>query len=261
MRVSLLGSARHNFFTEGGRELFDCAAQGRIDAFFLGGAQIDGGANINLVGIGGYPQSEIRLAGSFGSSYLYFLVPRVILFKPEHTRRTLVERVDFVSAPGTSPPGTYRPGGPVALLTGRCVFGFDRDAAHFALATRHPDQTLQEISDNTAFEYETPERVPITREPDEETLALIRGDIRQELSRHLPPLRRTGALAGVQVALAPGEAGRRCARASLRDRPADVQGARAARGGRRARRGDTAERQAARRPRCAPHALRRGGCD
>ena len=105
----------HNFFTDGGRELFDCAAQGRIDAFFLGGAQIDGAANINLVGIGGYPRSDVRLAGSFGSSYLYFLVPRVILFKPEHTRRTLVERVDFVSAPGTSPPGTYRPGGPVAL--------------------------------------------------------------------------------------------------------------------------------------------------
>ena len=79
MRVSMLGSARHNFFTEGGRELFDCAAQGRIDAFFLGGAQIDGSANINLVGIGGYPQSEARFAGSFGSAHLYFVVPRVIL--------------------------------------------------------------------------------------------------------------------------------------------------------------------------------------
>ena len=186
MRVSLLGSAEHNFFTDGGRELFDCAAQGRIDAFFLGGAQIDGAADINLVGIGGYPQSEVRLAGSFGSSYLYFLVPRVILFKPEHTRRTLVERVDFVSAPGASPPGTYRPGGPVALLTGRCLFGFDRDAARFRLATRHPDQTLQEISANTAFEFEKPEDVPITREPDEETLALIRGDVRQELTGTYP---------------------------------------------------------------------------
>jgi glutaconate CoA-transferase subunit B len=186
MRVSLLGSAEHNFFTEGGRELFDCAAQGRIDAFFLGGAQIDGAANINLVGIGAYPQSEVRLAGSFGSSYLYFLVPRVILFKPEHTRRTLVERADFVSAPGTSPPGTYRPGGPVALLTGRCVFGFDRDAACFRLSTRHPDQSLQEISGNTAFEYETPEDVPITREPDAETLSLIRGDVRHELAGTYP---------------------------------------------------------------------------
>src|SRR5215467_4042333 len=51
LRVSLLGSEDNNFFTDGGRELFDCAAQGRIDAFFLGGGQIDGNANINLVGI------------------------------------------------------------------------------------------------------------------------------------------------------------------------------------------------------------------
>src|SRR5262249_9746363 len=52
LRLSLLGSEDHNFFTDGGRELFDCAAQGRIDAFFLGGGQIDGEANVNLVGIG-----------------------------------------------------------------------------------------------------------------------------------------------------------------------------------------------------------------
>ena len=29
MRISVLGSERHNPFTDGGRELFDCAAQGR----------------------------------------------------------------------------------------------------------------------------------------------------------------------------------------------------------------------------------------
>ena len=186
MRVSLLGSAQHNFFTDGGRELFDCAAQGRIDAFFLGGAQIDGAANINLVGIGGYPRSGVRLAGSFGSSYLYFLVPRVILLAPQHTKRTLVDRVDFVSAPGTSPPGTYRPGGPVALLTGRCVFAFDRAAARFRLATRHAGQTMQEISGNTAFAYDAPPDVPVTREPDAETLALIRGEVISEIAGTYP---------------------------------------------------------------------------
>ena len=62
LRVSVLGSARHNPFTDGGRELFDCAAQGRIDAFFLGGGQIDGAANINLVGVGGYPAEPGALA-------------------------------------------------------------------------------------------------------------------------------------------------------------------------------------------------------
>jgi len=42
LRVSMLGSETNSPFTDGGRELFDCAAQGRIDAFFLGGGQIDG---------------------------------------------------------------------------------------------------------------------------------------------------------------------------------------------------------------------------
>ena len=110
--VSLLGSRRQSFFTDGGRELFDCAGQGRIDVFFLSGGQIDGEGNINLVSIGDYAQPKVRFPGSFGSSYLYYVVPKVILFRLEHTRRTLVEKVDFISAPGTSPDNVYRPGGP-----------------------------------------------------------------------------------------------------------------------------------------------------
>jgi len=66
-RATVLGSRRFNPFGEGGRELFDCAAEGRIDAFFLSGGQIDGEANINLVGTGPYPQSHVRWPGSFGS--------------------------------------------------------------------------------------------------------------------------------------------------------------------------------------------------
>ncbi|MCJ9709999.1 CoA synthetase, partial [Bordetella hinzii] len=76
VRISILGSVAHNFFTNGSAELFDCAGQGRIDAFFLGGGQIDGQGNINLVGTQGYPQSAVRWPGSFGSAYLYFVVPR-----------------------------------------------------------------------------------------------------------------------------------------------------------------------------------------
>ena len=186
MRVSLLASTQHSSFTEGGRELFDCAAQGRIDAFFLGGAQIDGAANINLVGLGPYPKSDVRLAGSFGSAYLYFLVPRVMLFAPEHTTRTLVERVDFVSAPGTSPEGVYRPGGPTAMLTGRCLFEFDRAKARFRLASVHPGQTVDDVVENTGFEFDCPSEVPTTPAPGKDELALIRGDIARALSETYP---------------------------------------------------------------------------
>jgi len=185
LRVSLLGG-REAGFTDGGTELFDCAAQGRIDAFFLGGVQIDGSADINLVGTGAYPRGDVRFAGSFGSAYLYFLVPRVILFQPDHSLRTLVSRVDFISAPGVGPAGVYRPGGPIALVTGRCVFGFDPDAARFRLRSVHPGQTVEDVRDNTGFEFDLAERVPPTAVPDEDTLALIRGPVGRVIAKTYP---------------------------------------------------------------------------
>jgi glutaconate CoA-transferase subunit B len=186
MRVSVLGSRRNNFFTNGGVELFDLAAQGRIDAFFLGGGQIDGQGNINLVGIGAEQRIEVRWPGSFGSAYLYFLVPRVILFREEHTRRVMVPRVDFVSSPGASAAETYRPGGPYALVTSLGLFHFDKGKQRFRLESVHPGHTVEEVLDNTGFEFDRPESVPVTPLPDEGTLALIRSEIRPEIAEVYP---------------------------------------------------------------------------
>lgn len=186
LRISILGSERHTPFTDGGRELFDCAGQGRIDAFFLGGAQIDGSANINLVGVGDYPQSKARFPGSFGSAYLYFVVPRVILFREEHSPRSLVEKVDFISAPGVSPPEVYRPGGPHALVTGRSVFAFDRARGRFRLESLHPGETPESIAAQTGFDFDKPALHKETEPPDRDTLALIRGPILDEIAEVYP---------------------------------------------------------------------------
>ncbi|MEQ1881133.1 MAG: CoA-transferase [Burkholderiales bacterium] len=186
MRVSVLGSQKNNFFTSGGVELFDLAAQGRIDAFFLGGGQIDGEANINLVGIGDYPDTKVRWPGSFGSAYLYFLIPRVILFREEHTRRVMVPKVDFVSAPGTSGAGVYRPGGPHALLTGLGLFTFDKTRRKFRLESAHPGHTEEEIRDHTGFEFDCADHVPTTAAPDAVLLARIRSEIRSEIAETYP---------------------------------------------------------------------------
>lgn len=186
LRVSVLASRRHNAFSDGGGELFDCAAQGRVDAFFLSGGQIDGQANINLVGTGAYPRSGVRFPGSFGSAYLYFLVPRVILFREEHSPRVMVERVDFVSAPGTSPANIYRPGGPHALVTGLCVFGFDRARGRFALRSVHPGVTPADVRAATGFDYDVPDEVAQTPLPDAATLALLRGEIARAIADVYP---------------------------------------------------------------------------
>ena len=183
--VSLLGSRRHNFFTDGGRELFDCAGQGRIDVFFLSGGQIDGEGNINLVSIGDYERPKARFPGSFGSSYLYYVVPKVILFRLEHSRRTLVPKVDFISAPGTSPDNVFRPGGPIALVTNRCRFGFDRGRRRFRLASVHPGHTVSEVVENTGFEFDRPADVPTTPAPSRETLRLLRAVVAPQAGRGL----------------------------------------------------------------------------
>ncbi|MFN0185684.1 MAG: CoA-transferase [Aquabacterium sp.] len=187
LRLSVLGSRREQSFTNGGVEVFDLAAQGRIDAFFLGGGQIDGQANINLVGTGDYPRTDVRWPGSFGSAYLYHLVPRVILFREEHTPRVLVPRVDFVSAAGPRDDGIHRPGGPHALLTSRCLFDFDRPRRRFVLRCVHPGHVLAEVRAQTGFDFDVPEAgVPATPQPDAPTLALVRGRIRDEIARTYP---------------------------------------------------------------------------
>src|SRR6516225_11023749 len=180
-RISILGSERHNFFTNGAVELFDCAAQGRVDAFFLGGGQIDGHGNINLVGTGDYPTTAVRWPGSFGSAYLYHLVPRVILFREEHSPRVFVPKVDFVSAAAITP-DIPRRGGPYALLTNMALFDFDRVREGFRLRSVHAPYSRADIRKQTGFEYEEPEHVPATPEPDTTTLALLRGRILEELA-------------------------------------------------------------------------------
>jgi glutaconate CoA-transferase, subunit B len=182
--VSLLQSRKHNFFTDGARELFDCAGQGRIDVFFLSGGQIDGQGNVNLVSVGDYEQPKVRFPGSFGSSHLYYVVPKVILFRTEHSRRSLVPQVDFISAPGVSAPNVFRTGGPIALVTNRCLFTFE--SGHFHLASVHPGHSVEEVVENTGFEFEQPAKVPETPAPTPATLRLMREVVAPQLAEVYP---------------------------------------------------------------------------
>jgi glutaconate CoA-transferase subunit B len=184
--VSLQQSPEHNLWTDGGRELFDSAGQGRIDVFFFSGAQIDGSGNINLNVIGDYVHPKARFPGAYGSAYLYFMVPRIILFRLEHSRRTLVDKVDFISAPGTSPPNVFRRGGPIALVTPLCHFSFDKARARFRLESLHPGHSVEEVLDQTGFAFDRPEHVPVTPLPSAEVLGLLRGSVARQIAAIYP---------------------------------------------------------------------------
>jgi glutaconate CoA-transferase subunit B len=180
-RLSLLHRRHGNPFTEGSRELFDLAGQGRIDVFFLGGAQIDGEANINLVQAGGK-----RLPGSFGSAFMYFAARRTILFREEHSPRVLVPKVEFISAPGWSPPEVERRGGPQALLTGMALFAWQPAQRRFRLESVHPGHTAAQVRAQTGFDYDAPDCSAATPEPDSASLELLRGVVAREIAPDYP---------------------------------------------------------------------------
>jgi glutaconate CoA-transferase subunit B len=175
LRVSLLHKRSGNPFTDGSRELFDLAGQGRVDVFFLGGAQIDGAANVNLLRAEGR-----RFPGSFGSAFMYAVVPNVILFREEHSRRVLVPRVEFVSAAGN----------PSALVTGKALFSWHRVRRRFRLESVHPGHDADEVRADTGFEFDCAAAVPATPAPTGEELTLLRGPVMREIAASYPAFAR-----------------------------------------------------------------------
>jgi glutaconate CoA-transferase subunit B len=179
LRLSFLHQRKGNPFTEGSRELFDLAGQGRIDVFFLGGAQIDGEANINLVRVGASPQagSFTRFPGSFGSAFMYPVVKKVILFREEHSRRVLVPKVEFVSAAGD----------PAALLTGKALFSWQKDKRRFRLESVHDDE---DVRSQTGFDYDASSQAARTPVPTPQELELLRGPVAKEMAANYPQFAR-----------------------------------------------------------------------
>lgn len=173
-------------FPESGSELYDRIGQGRIDVFFLSGGQIDGRANLNMVGVGNYPRSKVRFPGSHGTPFIYNMVPRIILYREEHSRRVLVPRVDFISAPGVTPPDVYRRGGPSDLITGMAHFTFDRTQGRFTLASVHPGHTREEVIENTGFDFVMPEPPAETVAPPAEWLEQLHGAVRERVAQTYP---------------------------------------------------------------------------
>ena len=127
-------------------------------------------------------------------------MPRVILFREEHTARVMVPKVDFVSAPGVSAPEVFRPGGPHALVTGRCVFAFDKVQQRFRLASVHPGESIESVREHTGFDFDVAPDVGATPPLAAADLDLLRGRVAGEIAETYPRFAR--ALFGAEASAA-----------------------------------------------------------
>ncbi|MCL6448479.1 MAG: CoA synthetase [Armatimonadetes bacterium] len=171
-------------FTEGMKEMFDLGQRGKVDLFFLSGAQIDQFGNTNLVAIGDYDRPKVRLPGGAGSGTLSYTVPRIILFQTSHSRRAFVEKVDFITATNDPPPNVYRRGKFNRCITPLAVLNFEGERP--VLEAVNPGVTVQQVVENTGFPLVIPAPVPETPPPTDEELCVLRTVVKEKVQTVYP---------------------------------------------------------------------------
>lgn len=175
---------RDGYRAEGWMRLDEMISSYRFfaDFFIIGALQIDRFGNSNLIGIGDdHRRLKVRGPGAMGSVSSTAFCDRFYLVPSRHEPRVLVERCDFISAPGWGEGGRdgreklgLPGGGPHLCVTPLCVFDFENDQRAMRLRSVHPGVSVDEVLAATGFEPIVPQSVPETEPPSDEELALLR---------------------------------------------------------------------------------------
>jgi glutaconate CoA-transferase subunit B len=163
------------------RQFHFLAQRGELGLFFVSGVQVDRRGNYNLHQIGPDPERpQLRLPGGYGGGMIYYAARRTVVFRTEHTRRSLVERVDYISAAGTTPADVLRLGHPSKVVTPKATFRFDREAGLLRLESVHPGHSLDDVRGNTGFELDAG-AAPVTPAPSAAELRALRQVVRRTM--------------------------------------------------------------------------------
>ena len=152
---------------------------GRVELAFLGAAQVDRFANLNSTVIGDYDGPRTRLPGAGGAPEIAASCGEVVVVVP-HSRRTLVERLDFVTTVGHGDgPGArrrlgLRGKGPTAVITDLGVLEPDPETAALTLTQVHEGVTVEQAREATGWELAVAEQLRVTDPPSEAELTALR---------------------------------------------------------------------------------------
>lgn len=157
------------------------ALNGRwLQKFCVGAAQLDmyGNANNSVIG-SDYHAPKVRLPGTAGLGDMGSIGKLLYYWNPSHSPRSLVEKVDFVSAAGYLGGGDERSalgltGGPQAVITNLAVLDFEASSKRMQIRSVHPGVTADEVQAATGFELLIPPDLPTTSSPTDEKVRLIR---------------------------------------------------------------------------------------
>ncbi len=123
-------------------DFYDLCARGGLDLVFLGCAQVDGQGRTNVSVIGDWHHPKVRLPGGGGAAVMMPTARRVATWRTEHSTRTLVEKLDFVTAAGNLQTVVT----PIAV--------FQKKDGRLALESWHPQGSPEEVARRTGFKFD-----------------------------------------------------------------------------------------------------------
>lgn len=155
-----------------------------IKKFCVGAAQLDqyGNANNSVIGTD-YHAPRVRLPGTAGLADMGSIGKKLYFWNPNHSLRSMVEKVDFRSAAGYLDGGDARQrlgleGGPQLVVSNLAVMDFHPVSKKMRLKSVHPGTSLEEVQAKTGFDLLLPkEPVPNTKAPTQVQVDLIRKSI------------------------------------------------------------------------------------
>jgi len=123
-------------------DFYDLCARGGMDLAYLGCAQIDAEGRTNVSAIGSWHEPKVRLPGGGGAAVMLPTAKRIVTWRTEHSPRTLVDKLDFVTAAGNL----------AALITPIAVF--QRRNGRLALESWHRQSSMEEVVKRTGFKFD-----------------------------------------------------------------------------------------------------------
>lgn len=152
---------------------------GRVDVGFLGAAQLDRFANINTTVVGLYEKPRVRLPGAGGAPEISSSAKQVLIVV-KHSKRTLVNKLDFVTSVGFGTGGDSREKlslagkGPFAVITDLCVLRPDPISRELEVASIHQAVDRKTIADSTGWKIRFAKGCDVTEVPRPAELEALR---------------------------------------------------------------------------------------
>jgi glutaconate CoA-transferase subunit B len=161
-------------------EMFQYWLQGgRISVGFLGGAQLDKFGNINSSVIGSYAKPKVRLPGGGGAPEIASHCRQTYVVMAQ-SRRSFVEKVDFITSFGYGEGGDHRERlglrtlGPTLVITDLCIMRPDPQTKELTVTALHPGVTREQVQANTGWQVRFAETLETTPPPTDEELSVLR---------------------------------------------------------------------------------------